>query len=355
MSGEHEPITSSTGGSSALPGVRLRPTASRRGGPASILGWIGAGAVAVSAGWLVYVAVRPLPESDIAEAAQVPPRVVVPERAATVGERERLLAKLTEGNAFAFKRKAWSGGTPVAADPTAPATDPSVPVAGEAKVTAEQTVPPDIKPAFDNLRLVGLFESVGKPAMMISFVQGDDPAKSYVFRVNEEIADKAHPGAAWKVLAINLEQKSAVLSRAGHSVELRMFKNVPAPVVAAKPGVPAPVPEPTLVRQTRAEIIAKLREAKISEADVAAMIAELGPDPDAPPTGEATAKAIEQALAPKAGENGAASGAPAGLEEVLKMMAKRPGAPGATTSPAAPVNPPAASNTPGTAPANPPK
>lgn len=347
------PETAVVSAPAALPATRLRPTASRRGGAPAAVGWIAAAALVASAGWFVYSLARPLSELDVVESLPKPPSVSVPARASDVGARDRVLAELTSGNPFSHRRKAWSSATAIA-DGTAPAVDAAgnpIPTAPAVALNPEQSVPADIKPAFDNLRLVGLFESAGKPAIMISFLTGDDPAKSHVYRVNDEIADKANPGATWRVLAVHLDRKSTVLLRAGKQVELRMFKDTPLPpppvAAAPKPGVP--LPPPVVVQQTRAEIIAQLREAKISEVDIAAMIAELGPDPDAPPTGEATAQAIEKALKPA---DGTGTGAPGGMEEILKMMAQRrapagtPPPPSTPTTPAAPPSPSAAPKVP---------
>lgn len=289
-----------------------------------MVGWVCALGVVAGAGWFAFSLLRPLPTDESADAPPSPPTVKVVERPSSIEARDRVLAELTRGNPFSYRRKAWLP-TAVAADGTTPALDANgnpVPALPAVALNPEQSVPADIKPAFDNLRLVGLFESAGKPAIMVSFLTGDDAAKSHTYRVNDEITDKANAGATWRVLAVQMDRKSAVLLRAGKQVELRMFKDGPLPpVVATKPtAAVAPAAPPVVIPQTRAEIIAKLREAKISEADITAMLAELGPDPDAQPTGEATAQAIEKAL--KTADAAPGTGAPAGMEEILKMMAQ---------------------------------
>lgn len=330
--------------SGALPSVRLRPTAGNRGGPAAAFGWIAAGALVLSAAWFVFTLFRPLPEDSGVEPARIPPDVAVIPRSAGLLQRDRVLAQLDAGNAFAYKRLSWSGGSAIAESPEA-GSEGDAGTAPAVALSPEQTVPADIKPAYDNLRLVAVFESAGKPGMLVSFVQGDDPAKSQLFRQWDTFTDKAHPTPQWKVLAINLAQKSVVLERNGKQVELRMYRNVPdsKPAVAAKPG--ATDAAPVVVHQTRAEIIQKLREAKISEADIAALMAQLGPEP-----AEATPAPAEAALAQKSRpaepepEVVMPSGAPGGLEEVLKMMAQRR-APGSNPPPT-PPQPPPPDNTP---------
>ena len=341
--------------SGALPAVRLRPTVSNRGGPAAAFGWAAAGAITLSAAWFAFSLFRPLPEESGVEPARIPPDVTVIPRSASLLERDRVLAQLDGGNAFAFKRLAWSGGTAVAGSPDGDAeTDGGT--APAVALSPEQTVPADIKPAYDNIRLVAVFESAGKPGMLISFIQGDDPAKSQLFRVKDTFTDKAHPTPQWKVLAINLAQKSVVLERNGKQVELRMYRNVPEsrPSVAARPAPTDPAAAPVVVHQTRAEILLKLREAKISEADIAALMAQLGPEPAEAPIGLAAATRADKSkpAAPEP-EILVPSDAPGGLEEVLKMMAQRR-APGSTQNPPpAPPHAPPPDKAPTPIPANP--
>lgn len=319
--------------------VRLRPTASNRGGAWGTLGWVSAAALALSAGWFLYALLRPLESPEASDAVQTPPRVELLARSSDIGARQGLLAGLTAENVFSHKRRAWSTGTPVAASEpgaggeAAPGTDADTALAPEA------AVPPDLKPAYDNLRLVGLFEIAGKPAVMVTFAQGADPSKAKTYRVGEEFIDAAHPSPAWKVMGVDLARKSAVLSRGGRQVELRMFANVPT--VAAepvKPGSAAPAPAPTVVPSTRAEVLAKLREAKISEADIAVLMKDLGPDPEEASAADATARALEKVLKPADGAAPDGAGAPpAGLEEVLRMMAQRRKPGGAPPTPADPA------------------
>ncbi|MFM9958152.1 MAG: hypothetical protein ACKVZJ_08740 [Phycisphaerales bacterium] len=341
------PSTALIGAETMLSGVRLRPTASNRGGTWGTLGWISGAALALAAGWFVFALLKPLATPDEVDAASTPPKVTLAPRSTDVAARESALAGLTGENVFSHKRRAWAVASAAPGTPGTPAGAEGAPGSGEAAapVAPEASIPQDIKPAYDNLRLVGLFEIQGKPALMLAFASGSDAAKSKVFRVGDEITDPAHPTPTWKVMAIDVARKSAVLARppGGRQVELKMF--VTLPIVASsdpKKTDAAPASPALVVPATRAEVLAKLREAKISEADIALLMKELGPDPDAPldlapldlarldpaPTGEATAAAIEKVLKP--GESASPDGAgapPAGLEEVLKMMAQRRGQP----------------------------
>lgn len=334
-----------------LPRARLAPTGSRVGGPARIAAIVGGLALAVSAGVLVFVAVRPLPSAEAAESVSTPPTVELRAHASDFDRRSELLGELGAENLFAFKRGAWTKGeTAPALNPDGTPVNPAAPMVA---VDPGTDVPADIKPALDNLRLVGLFDLAGKPGMLVSYVTGDDPAKAFAYRVGDEFTDKAHPTPAWKVVAVEPKFKRAVLSRGGRQVELKMFRNVALAAVPqpAAGKTDAPKPPPVVVSQTRDEVIAKLREAKVSEAEIALLLAAI--DKDAPakpggqlePTGAATAEAIAKALGEPGAKAAESPAPPAGLEEVLRMMAKgrAPGsaAPEKSTPPAPPPAPPA--------------
>lgn len=311
---------------SKIPASHLASPASRRAGPARALTIASALALVAGVGALLFSALRPLPIPEDGPAPQTIPSATFPLRAADLSPRERALDDLSAGNLFAYKRKPWAPAGTTPGDPAAdPAADPAL--ADAAPITPESSVPPELKQPYDNLRLVAVFETHAKPGAMISFVQGANPASATVLRVGDELLDPAHAQAKWKVLAIDPAARSVVLERAARRVELRLFK--PAPGLVIEP-VKAPDPNnPVVVGITREEAIQKLREAKINEADIQRLIELLGPGAavaaappvpkPAPIDNAAAAEALSKVLQPA----DAKDAPPAGLEEVLKMMAKR--------------------------------
>ncbi len=336
--------------------ARMAPLGAARSGPARFLGLGAVLLLLASAGVLAWSALRPLPALDETPSEKVPVVPALLPRSADVATRSGLIARLSENNIFAHQRKPWAATITAAPGTTgaqgAPGTAEGQP-AGATAVAPEQSVPSDIKPAYDNLLLRAVYELKGKPAMLVAFAQGDEPGKTYTHQEGDEFIDKVNASPAWKVVAIEPRNRRAVLSRGGRQVELRLYRNAPAPKTPPVSPLAAGAqrPDPVIVRQTRDEIIAQLHKSKLSEAEIAELMALV--DASAPPGSDpsqvaaATAEAVKKAL----GDGKPGEGAPpGGLEEVLKMMAsgKAPGMPGGpggqggtgSATPPAPNEPP---------------
>lgn len=262
---------------------------------------------------LAWSAIRPLPRAGVGAddiGPEVPRVPEIPGRDGDMARRSDVLARLGADNIFAHRRRAWPSMSEVADGAGTDSSGAGSP--GNVVANPGHDVPPDIRPALDNILLKGVFDSRGTPGILISFIQGDEPGKHHTHRVGDQFVDKAFPTPAWKVVAIQPDFRRAVLSRGGRQVELRMFRNLPSLAQAA-----VQRPEPVVVTQSLDEIAAKLREAKIPEDQIARLLARM--DTESAPAPVAAAPEAGGAGTPSS--DGVDASAPTGLEEILRLMA----------------------------------
>ena len=295
--------------------------------------------LALAAGLLVLALVWPMPSPPVGESVTPPSVPRISERRTPVADRERILAALTTENIFAKDGRFWLAEVPPTTD-GAPGTDPGgvgqagAPTAPVAVLSSTDPLPMDIKPAVDNLRLVGIYTGTeGAPIAMFALASNLS-APTIQCTAGETFTDEKNPQAPWRVVEIDAVHDRVVLERIGKHVSLALYANEPIPVVEVPPPPAAQIPPDTsrpgveVVRATEADILRDLRAAGIDEKDIAALTELIRKDP------EAFARA-----------QGATPGAPAqdqpsGLGEVLKLMQQASEKKDAPPPPDPPPSPP---------------
>ncbi len=286
-------------------------------GPGAWLGLAPWAILAISIVFLLAAALWPLPLPPAPESVQLPSIPRATALRTPIAERERTLASLTVRNVFASKGEFWLAapkpdeltpeGAVAGTDPGAPPSAP-VPV-----LTKADPIPQDIKPAFENLKLVGVrFDRAGEPVAMIARVS--DLTTMFQRSTGEEFVDDAHPQAPWRVIEIDAVYDRVILERAGKRVSLALYTNEPVPVVVVPPPVVvhpppgAPGAQRVVVRATEADIIRDLRAAGIDEKEIAALTELLRKDPEAFARAQAETSAVP------------GSDKATGIGEVFKLM-----------------------------------
>jgi hypothetical protein len=221
---------------------------------------------------------------------------------------------------------------PIAA-PNAQADEHATARPGDIKVSNLAQVPDDVKRALEGLELKQIHTTRGGELVArIGFVQSPTREITRSFRAGDEFKDDASPQAPWRLLAIDAETDRVLLRRSGHTLALRLFGEAsglsPQPEVSAAPAVPG---ELIVVTRSREDVARDLREAKVSEEEIAALMALL----DKAPEPDAAAKLAEVA---KPDADAGKRAPPAGLEGVLRLMAEQTKA--AKESPPAPPDQP---------------
>jgi len=328
-----------------LPRERLSPAGDRRHDSFRWMGVGAATALALAGVWWAWCLFRPLPKVqpvDIDPPAQAPSY----ERSSTPIERrrERLAALTAMGNAFAPGREAWKG-LPAAelADgqpsPDSSVKNPSGGTAGEMVQTSGSPLPvlamsevsSDLRAALEAIELKGIFRDPRAPAddpsgglvAMIGLVHTKDRNVSMWVRRGDRFSDKPDEektAAQWEVMHIDGKTDRVILRREGKNVALPLYKGefASVPVPAAAPEAAGPV-GPRIESISREEALKKLREAGVSDADIQTLARMLD-----------MSEEEFRALAAAAGEEETArelkrlaedSSMPAGMEEILRIMA----------------------------------
>lgn len=315
----------------ALPSARLQPAGVGKFRAALWTTRLTMVALALSAGWMLLSALRPLPSPD-EDALLAPP--VLPTEAdieLTLDQREAILDQLaSNGNIFAPDRKPWkistasrrngsssaAGNSPDTVDAQI-ATAPSAtnPTAVGANAVRYEDIPVEKKPAIGvskelkDLQLRGVYRIDGVSVAMIGAVHQANRAHAEPRRVGDTFGK-----VSWKVVAIDDLGKRVILSLANVNVELRMYDddNILAQVGARdRPSAVLPR-NPSVVVHTRTleQIRSDLVQAGLSNAEIDAVMS-LSANP---------ALAAQPTLTP-AQVNQSLGSAPPGIAELLKMMA----------------------------------
>jgi len=270
-----------------------------------------AGAIAI----FLAAALWPLPDPPVGEVAAPPAIPAIPAVRATVADRESTLASLTKRNIFSANGAFWLAPPEpdAVADNGAPGSggDRSAPPMPIPVITQSDPIPPDLKPALDNLRLAGVRINPAGVAFAM-FVCASDLTTMIQRTAGEEFVDKQNPQAPWRIIDIDTTHDRVTVERSGKRVSLALYANEPIPVVVAPPPAPVPATSPApkfqIERASEADVVRDLRAAGVDEKDIAALTELLRKDP------EAFARAQAEALGAPAQE------APTGIGEVFKFM-----------------------------------
>jgi hypothetical protein len=242
----------------------------------------------------------------------------------TVADRERALASLTAKNPFSADGRFWAappgdiadgdgapdGDAPGGSGPGgAPANPANLPVPAVLANAAE--MPADIRPAFENLRLIGVRSGAdAEPIAIIALVSNLQVVREHA--VGSEFVDDKFAQTSWRIVGIDIARDRVVLERSGKRVSLALYPAEPIPVAAA-PEAAAPeasaATAPQVVGATPDEVARELREAGITDAEIAELMRLMEQDPAA----FAAARAAADTRAGKKDE-------PEGLGAVLELM-----------------------------------
>ncbi|MBL0928220.1 MAG: hypothetical protein IBJ11_11315 [Phycisphaerales bacterium] len=351
---------------------RLAPGGPRRIGPfAAVTAFALVFLAAAAALWLFH-ALRPIPAPGVVQGPPVPaaPRAAGAGSAATgIEARQQHLAGLSKDNIFAPDRAFWTApGTPAATGPAGPggarvqhaATPPAPPPTPD----DPSRLPDDVRQALAALQLTGIYlsrperraEQPDAPAQpaLVAFIAHGNPIQQggvqrprvHAYREGQDFTDERFPQAAWRIRAIDGKANRVLLERSGSTAALTMFKTLAPPAgppSASAPPSPAPAAaKPVdLVIKSREQILGELRAARVSEADIAELMADLDRAAGKP----APAPATPTVSAPDTTD------APPGLEALLRAMvtntAPDGSAPGSAPAPATgPSGPAGATGTP---------
>lgn len=361
MTGAHEPNWS------RLPRDRFRPAGPRRD---AALTWTTRGAVAcalLGVLWLGFTLLRPLPEAPAVELEPFPELPRIERAPRSPDDRGRVLALLTADNLFDDAREKWTrqaaappsptgaSGTPDAsADVAAKPASPGETLGGTTIIiTATDAAPDDVKKALTGLALRGIYTpppragqpaSAATPVAMISRVMGTpSPLLADSYRAGDQFDDASHPGASWKIVAVEPAGRRVILARSGVNVALPLDPPgsgiAPPPASSAAPDSEAGV---QVVSRTPDELRAELREAGVSDEQIARLLNLAAATPE-----ERAAQAKLRELAGQAPPAPAAQAPdapprkrrapPPGLEAVARMLQQSPVKPGQTPVPEEPA------------------
>ncbi len=315
----------------ALPGDRLQQAGADRFRAALWSTRLTMAALALSAGWLFFSALRPLPNPEAVATPTPPALPTEADQEPTLAQREALLGRLAaSGNIFAPDHKPWktatasrTGGASSSAKEDSPGAKPAI--ASSAAVSAALAGRPvrydDIqiekKPAIGvskelkNLRLRGVYRYEGIPVAMIGSIHQTNRSGAQPRRVGDTFGK-----ASWKVVAIDDIGKRVILNLASVNVELRMYNNENVVAEVGTRGRPAAVlprnPSVVVHTQTSEQIRQDLARAGLSNAEIDALLALSAATP-------AIASAPKP-VKPRAQVSPSLGSAPPGIGELLKMM-----------------------------------
>jgi hypothetical protein len=241
----------------------------------------------------------------------------------SVADRERALASLTARNLFSVDGRFWTAPEPTIADEQAGSDGVPGPAGGAPValpvgapplvLTNAAEMPPDIKAAFENLRLIGVRSgSAGVPVALIALVTNLTAIREHA--VGSEFIDEKFAQAAWRIVGIDTARDRVELERAGKRVSLALYPAEPIPVPRA-PEATAPDGAPAtgvaVVSATPDQVARELREAGVTDAEIAELLRLMKEDPAA--FAAAQAASADAKAAEKADE-------PEGLGAVLELM-----------------------------------
>lgn len=319
--------------------ARLRAPGNRA---ADTMQWITRAGAALAVGaalWLALAVVKPISSAERVEEPPPPPIPSFESPPVERWDRREVLARLGGVNLFDAEREAWSArpreraadgeakpGEPKPAPPPAAGTL-STSIGGQSVlVTKAEALPEDVKTALTGLMLRGIYvpPGAGEPVAMISRVHGGpNPMLSDVFRPGDEFEDKQHPQAKWRLIAIDQPGRRVVLQRGGINAVLSLYARAASTVAPGASAEPKKAGA-TIIVQTRGEIASSLREARVSEEEIARLLELAAMSPE-----EASASAKIAALA-KAAKDQAKDqkpgrrSPPPGLEAIAKLLQQAP-------------------------------
>ncbi|MBL8745544.1 MAG: hypothetical protein JNK58_04215 [Phycisphaerae bacterium] len=296
--------------------------------------------IAIALTWMLITLWRPLDGTDRSESER-PPTIPSLELASEApNSRRELLARIGDVNLFDAEREAWSprrrdepknpqsAETAEARKPPAAGTQTATIAGQTVQVTKAEALPEDVKAALTGLALRGIYTppSSSAPIALISRVHaGPNPLVSDAFRAGDEFEDKQYPQAKWKVIAIDAVGKRVILQRAGINAVLPLYASstLASESVGKAPGAAKPAGT-SITLQSRQEVEAALREAKLGDEEIQTLLrlAEMEPDAAA-----AAAKLEAIARAEKNAPKDPAAGRrppPPGLEAIAKMLQQTP-------------------------------
>lgn len=315
--------------SGVIDGSLPRWRTTRPGRPASGVGvwaaWVPMAALVGAVALVAGAALWPLATPESQESIEPAPVPRVKTSRIGVGDREAALATLTTKNPFSIDGKFWIA-APVGVADVEDASDHGAPSttggggANEVRPTGSgppilaraEEMPADIRPAFENLKLIGVrTDAAGESVAMIVTVQNLMLVREQ--RAGSELLDEKFPQAKWVVESIDELRDRVVLERAGKRVSLALYPAEPVPVVVVAPEAEAGTTEQAtrvqVVGATRAQIVDDLRDAGVDDQEIARLMRLLEADP------AAFAAAQEASAPPKAEET-----PPAGLDAVMRLM-----------------------------------
>ncbi len=308
-----------------------------RAGGAGASAWTGrlsAGALVLSAGWVLWSGLRPLPAAE--PTASIAPGAIaeVSLDGTPVEARQAMLARVASRNLFAPDGRPWTdrfAATPPdedAEDETGgqPGTDDDVRVVrtdggrprtgGGIVITDEKDVPDDVKKAREALRLRGIGAARdGALFAMVSIASEHDGKRSRVLREGDEFTDEKFKKAPWKVLAVDASEKSVVLGRSGVNVVLPLFESnglmarASAPPTEGASAAPVrAIVRPAVEARSAEEIAADFKAAGFSDEEIATLLEAVRGKSPATASVAAPADTRPQAKPPD------------GFEDIMKMM-----------------------------------
>lgn len=323
-----------------LPRARFTPPANAGASPLAFAGPVALGALLVAGAWCAWEWTRPLATTTTDHTPAIPALPDLALHRATIDERADRLARLATHNPFDDEHAFWVQKVADAPDDDAPEPSPrdiqppprqiqdiieqaraSEPV----RLTAEEDLSDNVKKARDNLELRGLFvDRAGTPVAMIGYKQSKNRGSTLPSRPGESFVDPSNNQAPWVLARIETGARRVVLVRSGNTIALDLYPDAPF-VARTDPDRPVSTytpseGTPTIEARTRDEIVADLRAGQVSERDILAVLQLM----DIPAEGIETPVTIvnqPEPLDPEAVEE-ATTGAPGGLEDLLKFMAE---------------------------------
>jgi hypothetical protein len=317
----------------ALSSDRLQPAGADRFRAALWSTRLTMAAFALSAGWLLFSALRPLPTPDAVAAPTPPALPTEADHEPTLAQREALLGQLAaSGNIFAPDHRPWKtatasrgGGASKSSNENDPGANRAKPATSSSTIASAaaagrpvryEDIPIEKKPAIGvskelkNLRLRGVYRYKGVPVAMIGSVHQTNRSGAEPRRVGDTFGE-----ASWKVVAIDDIGKRVILNLASVNVELRMYddENVVAQVGTRGRLAVALPRNPSVVvhTQTPEQIRQDLARAGLSNAEIDALLSLS----EAPALASAT-----KPIKPRAQVSPSLGSAPPGIAELLKMM-----------------------------------
>lgn len=321
---------------------RLAPARLTPGGPGStdVVGWLTRGGVvlvALAAAWLVFCAVRPLPVPGRAGAPAIRPARPIEPPEITVAQRQKLLDSVMTTNWFSPTHQMWTHQditdqmavqskkpTKTAqrqtskADESATSNDPEA-ANGLLNTTSPDKLPDVLAKAYANLDLRGIrMRADGRLVAMLTTVQSPTRPATTPCAIGDSFTDEKFPDEAWKIVLIDATNDRVYLRRAGNTVQLPLWKSGGL-TVAKVDGENAAAPK----GPSRDEIIAQLRAAGISEADIAETLrmAESTDDAKKPPPKPTDVQSLKAAT--ERIEKSSVPDDVKGVADVLKMMSSK--------------------------------